>query len=117
MGSDNWVKTSAHVFSVEWQSKPSHEDGHWHTVYNYSVGETFYSGEFFDCGFEGGSHLKRDDVFEIEYDPKDPTRSRQSEPRSRRKVTLICFATSVIHEHYCLHVAVDGNSVERITAD
>ena len=91
MGRDNWVKTSAHVFSVEWQSKPSHEDGHWHTVYNYSVGDNFYSGEFFDYGFEGGNHLKRDDVFEIEYDPKDPSRSRQAEPRSRRNATLICF--------------------------
>jgi hypothetical protein len=91
MSRDQWVKAPAQVFSVEWQSKAGHEDGHWHIVYNDSVGDTFYSGEFFDAGFEGGAHVRRDDVFDVEYLANDPSRSRYPAVRPRRKATWVYF--------------------------
>ena len=91
-GKGDWKQASATVFSSEWLNKPSHRDGHRHIVYNYSVGDTYYSGEFFDYGLETDEYAKPGDSLEIRYDPNNPAKSYYPERRTARKMVLICVA-------------------------
>jgi hypothetical protein len=90
-GKDRWNSVGATVFSSEWLSRPAHQDGHRHVVYNYSVGGTYYSGEFFDYALESDDHLKPGDTVEIRYNPSKSGQSYYSGLRTRRSMALICF--------------------------
>lgn len=91
-GKSDWKQASATVFSSQWLSKPSHQDGHRHIVYNYSVDGSYYSGECFDYGLETDEYPKPGDSLEIRYDPKNPAKSYYPERRTARKMVLICVA-------------------------
>ena len=84
------------MFSSEWLSKPAHSDGHHHIVYNYSVGGAYYSGEFFQYGFETDDFLRPGDTFEIRYAADSPAKSYYPELRSNRKTTLLCIAIGAV---------------------
>jgi hypothetical protein len=91
-GGASWKPANATVYSSEWLSKPAHTDGHHHIVYNYTVGGEYYSGEFFQYGFETDAFLKPGDRFEIRYVINNPAKSYYPELRTGRKAALISFA-------------------------
>jgi Protein of unknown function (DUF3592) len=91
-GKKSWMTTDAVVFSCDWMDLPDQIDskvGHYHVVYTYRVDGTLYTGRFADYGMQDEEYLKRDEVFQIRYNPQNPEKSYYPELRTRYKFILI----------------------------
>ena len=56
----------------------------------YRADGTMYTGRFADYGSQSEENLKRDDVFQVRYDPQHPSHSYYPDLRTRHKFMLIC---------------------------
>ncbi len=77
-GKDSWKSTGATVFSCDWTDLPDQIDspvGHYHVVYTYEVDGTIYTGRFADYGMQDEEYFKRNDVFQVRYNPQKPAES------------------------------------------
>jgi Protein of unknown function (DUF3592) len=91
-GKQSWKLTEATVFSCEWTDLPNQIDnliGHYHLTYSYKVDGNFYSGHFEDYGMQDEEYFKRNDVFQVRYNPRRPEKSYYSGSRIRNIVALI----------------------------
>ena len=87
------------MFSCDWTDLPNQIDsevGHYHVVYTYRVNGTIYTGRFADYGMQDEEYLKRDDVFQIKYDPRKLSRSYYPDLRTRTNFILICSAVGAV---------------------
>jgi hypothetical protein len=95
-GRDQWKETPATVFSCDW--RPFSDEGlvrdvGWHeVVYSYTINGERYIGKFLDYGQEDEDYFKRDDTFEICYNPAKPTKSYYPELRTRTRFLLISIS-------------------------
>jgi hypothetical protein len=94
-GKESWSTTDATVFSCDWTDLPNQIDsavGHYHVVYTYRVDGTIYTGRFVDYGMQDEEYFKRDDTFQVRYNPRNPSKSYYPDLRTDNNFRLICFA-------------------------
>ncbi len=91
-GKDQWLPATAAVFSCDWTTRDNFDSevGHYHVIYSYSVNGNRYTGEFIDFGLENEEYFRRDDTFEIRYNPRDPSQSYYPELRTQNSFLFIC---------------------------
>jgi outer membrane usher protein FimD/PapC len=107
-GKDTWKPTDATVFSCDWTDLPDQIDGsvgHYHVVYSYQVDGTFYTGQFADYGMQDEEYFKRNDVFQVRYNPRKPTQSYYPGLRTRHNFVLICCAVGAVAAVVVLTIA------------
>lgn len=98
-GKEAWRPVEARVYSCDWTDLPDQIDsaiGHYHVVYTYHVEGEIYTGRFADYGMQDEEYLKRNDVFEVKYNSRNPARSYYPELRTRTNFMLICFAIGAV---------------------
>jgi hypothetical protein len=91
-GKDKWLMAYATVFSCDWRGLSNQVDspvGFYDVVYSYSVNGNQYTGNFSDYGMEDEEYLKRDDTFEIRYNPANPAKSYYPDLRTRTSFLLV----------------------------
>jgi hypothetical protein len=94
-GKDLWLPAEATVFSCDWADLPDQVDsevGHYHVVYSYQVDGAFYTGRLADYGMQDEEYFKRNDVFQVRYNPRKPAQSYYPDLRTRTNFVLICCA-------------------------
>jgi len=92
---DSWQSSEAPVFSCDWTDLPDQVDsevGHYHVVYSYQVNGVLYTGRFADYGMRDEEYFKRNDVFQVRYNPRKPAQSFYPDLRTRTNFVLICLA-------------------------
>ena len=94
-GKDSWELTDATVFSCDWADLPDQIDslvGHYHVVYSYQVDGTFDTGPVRRNGMQNEEYFKRNDVFQVRYNPRKAAQSYYPDSRTRHNFILICCA-------------------------
>jgi hypothetical protein len=94
-GKDSWEPTDATVFSCDWADLPDQIDspvGHYHVVYSYQVDGTFDTGPVRRNGMQNEEYFKRNDVFQVRYNPRKAAQSYYPDLRTRHNFILICCA-------------------------
>jgi hypothetical protein len=98
-GKDAWKSTEATVFSCDWTDLPNQIDtpvDYYHVVYSYQVDGTFYTGRFADYGLQDEEYFKRNDLFQVRYNPQNPSQSYYPDLRTRYNFMLICWAIGAV---------------------
>ena len=91
-GKDQWRTTTATVYSSDWRGLSNQVDsevGFYDVIYSYSVDGIRYAGKFSDYGMEDEDYFKRNDTFEIRYNPADPAKSYYPNLRTRNRYLLV----------------------------
>ena len=65
------------------------EVGHYRVVYSYTADGSIYTGHFADYGLADESTWKRDETFEVRYDPRSPEKSYYPELRTDHQFRLV----------------------------